>query len=157
MSIRLLTDGLQQEAAETQRRQQYDVARAREPQNDPVSPEPTFLTGSGKRQELRPGPKPVVSTPPRQVSLKTRSVHNPWGVPGGIAARFGKDSLQESQITEPEQTEKIEETPEVEATTTVSEPVERLEEQPAEEEPVETKEEGASDEDDNARITIELQ
>jgi len=146
MSIRLLTEGLQNEAAETQRRQQYDVARA--PQTDPVSPQPTFLTGSGKKGEAKPR-ELGVSSPPRQVSLKKRATHNPWGVPGGIAARFGQESLQEQDSPEPEAIEESPQTTEPAASTPAPEP-----EQPAEQEEANRE---ASDEDENVRITIELQ
>ena len=158
MSIRLLTENLEAEAVEIRRQQQYDVARVREPQNDPIQPEPSFLSGKGKRQE-KPAETVVAPPRPRQVSLKTRKQNNPWGVPGGIAARFGQESLKYQEETEKAQTEQQEErveTPEA----VVQEPVREPEEAPEETTNKETEEitqQEASEEDENPSITIELQ
>jgi len=150
MSIRLLTAGLGIEAEETRRQQQYNVVR--EPQNDPIPPEPSFLSGSGKRS-VKPTPPPQTSPPPRQVSLKARSTNNPWGIPGGIAARFGQDALQgQKENVEPKEIEEQQETPKL----TLQEPVQELTEEQTNEETNETAEQ-TSEQDENARITIELQ
>lgn len=144
MSIRLLTAGLQTEAEEKRRRQHYQAARLPNLQDTPSTRESAFLSGSGQRNtEPAPSVPSVPQAPqPRQVNLQARTAHNPWGVPGGIAARFGQGALRQPEshpIEEPQTTD---------TSQTIEPPA-------TEQQTNETTQ--ASTKDENASITIELQ
>ena len=77
---------------------------------------------------------------------------NPWGIPGGIANRFGRKALEEMAQSAAETPIEIPEEPEPEAETQVQAD---LDMEPTE--PDQSAQDASEREEDAARITIELQ
>lgn len=160
MGIRNLTSQLKQETSESQRVQKFQSSRNLTPaaQDKPAGTKQTpFMAGRGQRHETQtsaPPPFPVEAPAPK-VGLKERENASAYGIPGGIAARFGREALNKTPVTQ--QPPEPEDVPE--------EPLEPVEEIRAEEdttsvketEPAQEQEREAEKDDDAARITIELQ
>lgn len=151
MSIRILTTQLQRETTEHQRVQHFQSSRSvpgPKTQNNPAKQTP-FLTGTGNRQtspQQEPVEAPIQQASPK-VGLKERSQQTTYGIPGGIAARFGRQSLKEP-VAQPEQPKSV----------SPQEPLTKPVEDTQTTEPAQAQEqERATEQDDSARITIELQ
>ena len=105
MSIRNLTARLQDENAELRRRNQFSQSRSRHitpQQNSFVDSQPqrqtAFMSASGRKnmpEEPARDIVPVFQAPVRQVGLRAAPSEESWRIPGGIAAKFGRNALQE--------------------------------------------------------------
>jgi hypothetical protein len=157
MSIRNLTAQLQKETAEQQRAQKFRSARAiKEPEKKQgLAKQTSFMLGIGNRSET---PQPAASeafiqnqTTRPKTGIKEREPQKAYGIPGGIAARFGRDALKESAT--PSQP--------IITTETIPEPVQELSPEEETETTSEVEEapeqERATEQEEAARITIELQ
>jgi hypothetical protein len=163
MSIRNLTARLQEENVELRRRNQFSQSRSRPiapQQNSFVDSQPqrqaTFMSASGRKNtSAEPAREvmPVFQTPVRQVGLRAAPSEEGWHIPGGIAAKFGRNALQEprSNNNQPKReapvviSEKPQAASQIETKNIPDEP--RREKQP----------ERTAQPEEAARITIELQ
>ena len=157
MSIRILTDQLQQETTEFKRNQQFNSVRS-VPQQEPQgqTQQTPFMVGAGKKKEtVQETPTPPAPTQTPKIGLKERESQSPYDIPGGIAARFGRNALKEPIVQPSAPAPIVEVEPEpVQKTITENQP--EATEQTTD--TTETQEqERANEEDDAARITIELQ
>jgi hypothetical protein len=160
MSIRLLTNQLQRETADNRR---LDVSAGHPPAaqdaNSPTRERQTpFMVGGGERSgstrtHLSPAPNP---SPPSQIkiALKEPKPGTGYEIPGGIAARFGRNSLKESGLI-PEQVGSAP-SPPVPISQEESAPVESLVAGEETDDIQVQEQERATEQGEAARITIEL-
>ncbi|MBT4137836.1 MAG: hypothetical protein HOE48_07970 [Candidatus Latescibacteria bacterium] len=160
MSLRTLTTQLQQEKVEHQRVLQFQSARSiQDPQAQQEAPKQTpFMVGASNRKqrsENTPSEIPIQrQTASPKIGLKERELETTYGVPGGIVARFGRNALKEPVVA-PQELQEIVAT-ESRSESVLNTPLEEADKSNEEEaEPQE--QEQAVEEDEAARITIELQ
>lgn len=164
MSLRNLTSQLQQETSEHTRSQKFQSARvvSAPAKTQNANKQTPFMVGLGNRkengQEAETPALPIQQeTHLPKIGLKERAASTTYGIPGGIAARFGREALKAPVAPpQPIQEEPEETTPDPVQEDPIEEVVEAKSEDAAETEAQE-KEREAEPEDDAARITIELQ
>jgi hypothetical protein len=151
MSIRNLTAQLDQERTDFHRAQQFKTVRSGEVpdhRQEPTKQTP-FMTGGGYRNSVVQDHAPESSiqqqTTPPSVGIKERDQQTTYGIPGGIAARFGRYALKEPH------------TPPVPTTESLPDTVDELQEERASENQSPQHQERVNEQEEATRITIELQ
>lgn len=163
MSLRNLTTQLQQETSEHTRSQKFQSARvvSAPAKTENANKQTPFMVGLGTRKENgQAAETPALpiqqETQAPKIGLKERAASTTYGIPGGIAARFGREALK-APVAPPQPTK--EEPEETTPEPVPKDPIEEVVEAKAEDAETEAqeKEREAEPEDDAARITIELQ
>lgn len=164
MSLRSLTTRLQEESVELSRRHQFDQSRSRtsprvsqQPQQTAQQRQTAFMSASGKRNAPNDAPRdvmPVFKPSAKRVGLRVPDQTDASTIPGGIAAKFGRHTLQE-----PKQVNHVQkaELPAEKTPATPVKPQADIEKSNNVEPQRERKPEREAEPEEAARITIELQ
>ena len=151
----MLTVRLREEWVEVGRSRQFDAMRSRNVASSsaPQTPSPDREQLNRQSEIHTLTPSPIGDSSPR-VGLRKRTRENPWGIPGGIVSRFGRDALAQRQAEEPQleqQPEPEEIAPEPATETQAQTPTAETDQ------PTEDASERETEQDEAARITTELQ